>query len=99
MSIGFLIGDQTDAVIWRSPIKFKVIRQLLGDVAWGGLDYLVVDCPPGPGGERLRLPSWIGGPAAARCGDAPRELAIADVRRCVLFSGKPNYPWRVYTKT
>ena len=47
MSIGFLVSSPRDAVIWRGPMKYNVIRQFLKDVGWGRLDYLVVDSPPG----------------------------------------------------
>lgn len=92
MSIGFLIGNKTDAVIWRGPMKFKMIQQLLGDVAWGDLDYLVVDCPPGTGDEPLSIAQLIGRPAAAVVVTTPQELAIADVRRCVSFCRKAELP-------
>lgn len=47
MSIGFLLPDQDDAVIWRGPKKNGLIRQFLTDVTWGDLDVLVIDTPPG----------------------------------------------------
>jgi Mrp family chromosome partitioning ATPase len=92
MSIGFLIGNKTDAVIWRGPVKFKVIQQFLCDVAWGDLDYLVVDCPPGTGDEPLSIAQLIGRPAAAVVVTTPQELAIADVRRCVTFCRRADLP-------
>jgi ATP-binding protein involved in chromosome partitioning len=90
MSIGFLIGSKTDAVIWRGPMKFKVIQQFLCDVAWGDLDYLVVDCPPGTGDEPLSVAQLIGRPAAAIAVTTPQELAVADVRRCISFCRKAD---------
>jgi ATP-binding protein involved in chromosome partitioning len=92
MSIGFLIGSKTDAVIWRGPMKFKVIQQFLCDVAWGDLDYLVVDCPPGTGDEPLSVAQLIGRPAAAVVVTTPQELAVADVRRCITFCQKADLP-------
>lgn len=92
MSIGFLIGNKTDAVIWRGPMKYKVIQQFLCDVAWGDLDYLVVDCPPGTGDEPLSVAQLIGRPAAAVVVTTPQELAVADVRRCVTFCQKAELP-------
>ena len=88
MSVGFLIGNKTDAVIWRGPMKFKVIQQFLSDVAWGDLDYLVVDCPPGTGDEPLSIAQLAGRPAAAVVVTTPQELAVAEVRRCVSFCRK-----------
>lgn len=92
MSIGFLIGNRTDAVIWRGPMKYKVIQQFLCDVAWGDLDYLVIDCPPGTGDEPLSVAQLIGRPAAAVVVTTPQELAVADVRRCVTFCQKAELP-------
>ncbi len=92
MSIGFLIGNKTDAVIWRGPMKFKVIQQFLSDVAWGDLDYLVVDCPPGTGDEPLSVAQLIGRPAAAVVVTTPQDLAVADVRRCLNFCQKAELP-------
>ena len=47
MSVGFLMKKKGDSVVWRGPKKNGMIRQFLGDVRWGELDYLVVDTPPG----------------------------------------------------
>ncbi|KAJ3347674.1 cytosolic Fe-S cluster assembly factor cfd1 [Entophlyctis luteolus] len=57
MSIGFLLRDKSDAVIWRGPKKTAMIRQFLQDVDWGTepLDYLIVDTPPGTGDEHIAL--------------------------------------------
>ena len=88
MSVGFLIANKTDAVIWRGPMKFKVIQQFLSDVAWGDLDYFVVDCPPGTGDEPLSIAQLAGRPAAAVVVTTPQELAVAEVRRCVSFCRK-----------
>jgi ATP-binding protein involved in chromosome partitioning len=90
MSTGFLIGNKADAVIWRGPMKFKVIQQFLSDVAWGDLDYLVVDCPPGTGDEPLSVAQLVGRPAAAVVVTTPQELAVADVRRCITFCQKAD---------
>lgn len=92
MSIGFLLGSKADAVIWRGPLKFDIIRQFLSDVCWGDLDYLVIDCPPGTGDEPLSVAQLVGPGAAALVVTTPQELAIADVRRCVTFCGKTGLP-------
>lgn len=47
MSIGFLLKNRNDAVIWRGPKKTAMIRQFLNDVRWGEIDYLIIDTPPG----------------------------------------------------
>ena len=55
VSIGLLLDGDDKAVIWRGPMKANVIRQFFSDVAWGDLDYLVVDSPPGTGDEPLSV--------------------------------------------
>jgi ATP-binding protein involved in chromosome partitioning len=92
MSIGFLLRNATDAVIWRGPIKFGVIRQFLSDVAWGPLDFLVVDCPPGTGDEPLSVAQLLGQSAAGVVVTTPQELAISDVRRCITFCRQVGLP-------
>lgn len=92
MSIGFLLGDASDAVIWRGPLKFNVIRQFLRDVAWGELDYLVVDSPPGTGDEPLTVVQLIGQPASAVVVTTPQQVAVADVRRSIGFCRKLDFP-------
>ena len=92
MSIGFLLRENTDAVIWRGPLKFNAIRQFLKDVAWGPLDYLVIDSPPGTGDEPLSVAQLVGSPAGAIIVTTPQDVAIADVRRCVSFCNKLSLP-------
>jgi len=92
MSIGLLLERQSDAVIWRGPRKFGVIRQFLKDVEWGRLDYLVVDSPPGTGDEPLAVAQMVGQPAGAVLVTTPQDLAVADVRRCVEFCRALSLP-------
>ena len=90
MSIGFLLASKADAVIWRGPLKYKVIRQFLKDVAWGRLDYLVIDCPPGTGDEPLSVVQLAGPNAEALIVTTPQQLSVSDVRRCVTFCKQVN---------
>jgi len=92
MSIGFLLSSRQDAVIWRGPMKYHLIRQFLKDVLWGSLDYLVVDSPPGTGDEPLSVAQLVGSPATAIIVTTPQEVAIADVRRCVSFCHTLSLP-------
>ncbi len=92
MSLGFLLQDDNEAVIWRGPRKFGVIHQFLKDVAWGPLDYLVVDSPPGTGDEPLSVAQLVGSPAGAVIVTTPQDLAISDVRRCVTFCNSLSLP-------
>jgi len=85
VSVGMLLNSATDAVIWRGPMKYNVIRQFLKDVDWGRLDYLVIDSPPGTGDEPLAVAQMVGKDAWAVVVTTPQEVAIADVRRSVSF--------------
>lgn len=92
MSIGFLLPDQKDAVIWRGPRKHSMIRQFLSQVKWGKLDYLIVDSPPGTGDEPLSVAQMVGRPAGAVVVTTPQMLAVADVRRCLTFCRSVELP-------
>jgi Mrp family chromosome partitioning ATPase len=85
MSIGFLLQSSRDAVVWRGPLKYKVIEQFLRDVAWGNLDVLVIDSPPGTGDEPLSVAQLVGQPAGAIVVTTPQDVAVADVRRSITF--------------
>jgi len=92
ISIGFLLRGSGDPVIWRGPMKFNAIRQFLKDVAWGRLDCLIVDSPPGTGDEPLSVAQLVGKPAGAIVVTTPQDLAVADVRRCVSFCNALSLP-------
>ncbi len=92
MSLGFMLPNQNDAVIWRGPVKMGLIKQFLQDVAWGDLDYLVVDCPPGTGDEPLSALQLIGPSARAVIVSTPQDVAVDDVRRSVNFCGQVGNP-------
>ena len=92
MSIGLLLEKLDDAVIWRGPRKYGMIRQFLKDVAWGRLDYMVVDSPPGTGDEPLSIAQLVGSQAAAVIVTTPQDLSISDVRRCVSFCNALSLP-------
>jgi Mrp family chromosome partitioning ATPase len=85
MSIGFLLRTARDAVIWRGPLKYKVIEQFLRDVVWASLDVLVIDSPPGTGDEPLSVAQLVGRPAGAIVVTTPQDMAVADVRRSITF--------------
>lgn len=92
MSIGFLLRERDDAVIWRGPRKYGLIKQFLKDVAWGDLDYLVVDSPPGTGDEPLAVAQLIEKADGAVVVTTPQEVAVQDVRRCVVFCRQLDLP-------
>jgi len=92
MSIGFFMPEQDKAVIWRGPMKIGVIKQLLGEVNWGELDFLVIDFPPGTGDEPLAVAQLVGKPAFAVLVTTPQDLAVSDVRRSVGFCRAVKLP-------
>ncbi|MBD3370549.1 P-loop NTPase [Candidatus Fermentibacteria bacterium] len=92
VSIDFMLPQRTDAVIWRGPMKMNVIRQLLEDVAWGELDYLIVDSPPGTGDEPLSVAQLIPEPTGALLVTTPQDLSTSDVRRSITFCRKLSLP-------
>ncbi|MCK9273574.1 MAG: P-loop NTPase [Syntrophales bacterium] len=92
MSIGFLVPNRDDAVIWRGPMKMNVIKQLLSDVNWGKLDYLIVDFPPGTGDEPLSVAQLIPQSNGAVIVTTPQDLSLNDVRKCISFCRQVNIP-------
>ena len=92
MSIGFLIRDKKDAVIWRAPLKHSLIRQFLTDVRWGDLDYLIIDCPPGTGDELISIAQLLEGADGAVIVTTPQDVALNDVRKSISFCRHVQLP-------
>lgn len=92
MSIGFLLPTRDDAVIWRGPRKYGLIRQFLLQVGWGELDFLVIDAPPGTGDEPMAVAEMARPDASAVLVTTPQKLAVADVRRSVGFCRQVHLP-------
>jgi ATP-binding protein involved in chromosome partitioning len=84
VSMQSLMKDQDQAVIWRGPAKSGVIRQFLSDVAWGELDFLIIDAPPGTGDEPLSVAQTIP-EAKALIVTTPQDVALSDVRKSISF--------------
>jgi ATP-binding protein involved in chromosome partitioning len=89
ISIEVLMRDRDMAVIWRGPLKHQLIRQFVSEVQWGGLDYLVVDSPPGTGDEPMSVAQTIPD-AQAIIVTTPQEISLADVRKSLNFCEKIN---------
>jgi Mrp family chromosome partitioning ATPase len=90
MSIGFLLPDERNAVIWRGPMKHTLIKQFVTDVCWGQLDYLVVDCPPGTGDEPLSIVQLLENTDGAVIVTTPQQIAVIDVKKCITFCKQLN---------
>jgi ATP-binding protein involved in chromosome partitioning len=91
VSMASILGDQKTALIWRGPRKGGAIRQLLGDVLWGPLDFLVIDAPPGTGDEPLSVAQSIPGVKAIVV-TTPQQVALQDVRRSLQFLNRVSLP-------
>jgi Mrp family chromosome partitioning ATPase/predicted Fe-Mo cluster-binding NifX family protein len=92
MSIGFLLRGSDDAVIWRGPMKYQMIKQFLKDVDWGDLDFLIVDSPPGTGDEPLSIVQLLENADGAVIVTTPQEVALSDVRKCISFCHNLRLP-------
>jgi ATP-binding protein involved in chromosome partitioning len=90
MSIGFLVEEDT-AMIWRGPMVMSAITQMLRDVAWGTLDVLVVDMPPGTGDAQLTLAQNVPLKGAVII-STPQDLSLIDARRGLAMFRKVNVP-------
>jgi ATP-binding protein involved in chromosome partitioning len=90
MSIGFLVEEET-AMIWRGPMVMSAITQMLRDVAWGTLDVLVVDMPPGTGDAQLTLAQNVPLKGAIII-STPQDLSLIDARRGLAMFRKVNVP-------
>lgn len=91
MSIGFLV-DAEQAVIWRGPMIHGALTQLLRDVHWGELDYLIVDLPPGTGDVPLSVAQQLATRAWAILVTTPQDVALADVVRAKHMFDKLKIP-------
>lgn len=90
LSIGMLI-PKDQAVIWRGPMLHSAVQQFMRDVAWGELDYLFVDLPPGTGDVAISLAQSVG-VAGAVVVTTPQGVSVSDVRKAVSMFQKLNIP-------
>lgn len=90
MSIGFMLPNPDEAVIWRGPRKNGIIKQFLKDVYWGDLDFLVVDAPPGTSDEHISIVQFLQatGIDGAIIVTTPQQVSLIDVRKEVSFCKK-----------
>merc|ERR1711915_65615 len=94
MSIGFLLTNQDDAVVWRGPKKNAMIKQFLTDVAWNDRDVLIIDTPPGTSDEHITVMEALkdalvaGEVEGAVLFTTPQAVAVGDVRRELTFCRK-----------
>lgn len=91
MSIGFLLEDPKQAVVWRGPMLHGALQQFLNDVHWGELDFLVLDLPPGTGDVALTLSQRVRATGAVIV-TTPQPVATDDVYKAVSMCKKVNIP-------
>uniref|UniRef100_A0A2S2N770 Cytosolic Fe-S cluster assembly factor NUBP2 homolog n=1 Tax=Schizaphis graminum TaxID=13262 RepID=A0A2S2N770_SCHGA len=94
LSIGFLTKSRNDSVVWRGPKKTAFIKQLLSDVFWEDVDYLIIDTPPGTSDEHITVMENI---KETPCDGAilvttPQQIALDDVRKELSFCRKTSIP-------
>ncbi|HAR95166.1 MAG TPA: ATP-binding protein [Deltaproteobacteria bacterium] len=92
MSVGLLLGSEDQPIVWRGPMKGNAIKQLLVEVMWGDLDFLVVDCPPGTGDEPLSVAQLLSGKSSGIIVTTPQQVATTDVAKCVTFCKSLQMP-------
>ena len=85
VSVSFFLQETDNPVIWRGPLKMKLIQQFLGDVVWGDLDWLIIDSPPGTGDEPLSVAQLIPATGAVIV-TTPQEVSLMDSRKAVNFA-------------
>jgi len=91
ISMESLMQNRDEAIIWRGPVKHSAIRQFIGEVDWGNLDFLIIDSPPGTGDEPLTIAQLIPD-AKAVIVTTPQEVALADIRKSISFCKNVNMP-------
>lgn len=84
LSLDTLMPERDHAIIWRGPKKAGAIQQLVGEAAWGDLDFLIIDSPPGTGDEHLTILQMIPD-ALCLVVTTPAQVALADVRKAINF--------------
>ena len=91
-SLGFLIEDPNMHIAWRDAVKYDFIIELLGNINWGELDYLLFDLPPGTGNEQITIIDFIGEVDGAVIVTTPQDLAVLDARKMISFARDSNVP-------
>jgi ATP-binding protein involved in chromosome partitioning len=92
VSMGFLLPSDDSPVIWRGPLKMGAIRQFLSEIAWGDLDYLLIDLPPGTGDEALSVLQLLPEMDGVVIVTIPSEVSQDVVRKAVTFARKMGVP-------
>jgi ATP-binding protein involved in chromosome partitioning len=92
VSMDFLLPNDEAPVIWRGPLKMRVIQQFLSDIAWGELDFLFIDLPPGTGDEPLSVMQLVPDIDGVIIVTMPSEVSQAVVKKAVTFAKQIGVP-------
>lgn len=92
MSIAFLLPGADSPVVWRGPVKMKVLKDFLGQVKWGDLDCLIIDLPPGTGDEPLSIGQLIPVCDGVIIVTTPQDVALLSVRKSITFARMLGMP-------
>jgi len=92
ISMGHVLPSSEAPVIWRGPLKMAALRQFLVDVNWGGLDYLIIDLPPGTSDEPLSIAQDIPDSEGAIIVTTPQQLSLLDVNKSISFARAVKLP-------
>ncbi len=92
ISMAFLLEDDDAPVIWRGPVKLGAIQQFIGDVAWGELDTLIIDFPPGTSDEPLTVAQSLPEIDGVVVVTTPQDVALLDSRKSVNFAKTMKLP-------
>jgi len=92
VSMQLVLGERDTPVIWRGPLKIKALKQMLMDVHWGELDYLIIDLPPGTSDEPLSIAQEIPDADGAVVVTTPQDVSLLDVRKSIMFARAVKLP-------
>ena len=92
VSMAFLLPSDEAPVIWRGPLKMRVIQQFLSDITWGELDYLLIDLPPGTGDEPLSVMQLIPDMDGVIVVTIPSEVSQVVVKKAITFARQLGIP-------
>lgn len=90
MSTASILENEDTPVIWRGPLKVKLIKQFLSDVNWGDLDYMIIDSPPGTGDEPLSIAQLMPGLTGGIVVTTPQSIATMDAKKSIRFAQQLN---------
>lgn len=84
-SLGLMIEDPYEPIVWRDAVKYEFLIELLGNMSWGKLDFLIIDLPPGTGNEQITIMDFIPDLDGAVVVTTPQDVALLDARKMISF--------------